>query len=77
MIEKLKEINFLNISEEVVNDLITELVKLPKEELKECVVHIIDNCPDTEDFNPNLSSLFETDEVRTILDELMSEYDND
>ena len=76
MIEKLKTIDYLNVSEDVVDGLITELVELPKDELKECVLFIIDACPDTAEYSTNLIPLFETIEIKVVLDDLMDEYDS-
>ena len=81
MIERIKGFDFLNSTEEEVNNLITDMVALPTDDLKNCVNEIVDTIDykytsdDATDKLPNsYEMIFNNEEVKKALESLLEEY---
>jgi predicted hydrolase (HD superfamily) len=82
MIEKVKNFDYLNASDAQVEELLNEMVELPKDELKEVVNNIVDTIDykftsdDTEEKLPNsYEVIFNNPIIKDILEELLKDYE--
>lgn len=80
MIEKIKNFDYLNSTEQEVEKLISELVKLPKDELKDVINNIVDTIDykftsdESDEKLPNSYELiFNNDIIKSLLDELLDD----
>ena len=84
MIEKIKSLNFTELNEEDSKNLLTEMLTLSDEDLKECINTIVDglNYEDTEIENVDellvsYKTIFNNDRVKQLMEELLEEYDKE
>ena len=84
MIEKIKSLNFTELNEEESKNLLTEMLTLSDEDLKECINTIVDglNYEDTEIENidellVSYKTIFNNDRVKQLMEELLEEYDKE
>lgn len=77
MKQKIEQADFDKMTSETANELLTELLTYSGDEFKDLVVSIIDNTAISEnEMNTNIEVIFNNERVRTIIDELLSEYDS-
>lgn len=81
MIERIKNFDFNNSSDDEVNKLITDLSILPKDELKICINEIVDTVDykyttddNTEKLPLSYEMIFNHETIKNILEELLDEY---
>jgi len=84
MIEKIKTLDFVTMNEEDSQNLLTEMLVLTDDELKECINTIVDNMnyEDTEIDNideliVSYKTIFNNDRVKQLMEELLEEYDKE
>jgi len=84
MIEKIKELNFVEMTEVESQNLLTEMLTLGDEELKECINVIVDGITyeDTEidsidELSVSYKTIFNNDKVKDIMEKLLEEYDKE
>ena len=84
MIEKIKALDFAKMSEEESQNLLTELLVLTDDELKECINTIVDGISyeDTEidmidELLVSYKTIFNNDRVKKLMEELLEEYDKE
>ena len=82
MVEKLKELEFSNLSQEETDGILTEMLSLNDDDIKECVYLIIDsvNYEDTDNENiENLSvfykTVFNNEKVKGVMQDILEEYE--
>jgi len=82
MIEKVKNFDYLNASDAQVEELLSEMVNLPSEELKEVVNNVVDTIDykftsdDVEEKLPNsYEIIFNNPIIKGILEELLKDYE--
>lgn len=81
MIEKIKELDFSTLSTEDTDILVTEMIALSDDELKENVNTIIDTIDykyTSEDENtlfPSYDTIFGNDRIKEVLNNLLKEYE--
>jgi hypothetical protein len=81
MVEKIKTFDFTNSTGEQVESLISEMVALPTEQLKECLNEVIDTIDmkytaedSTEVLPESYKTIFNNDKVKVVLEILLDEY---
>jgi Tol biopolymer transport system component len=84
MIEKIKTADFTNMSEEESQNMLTEMLTLGDDELKNCVNTIVDTIKyeDTEkesidDLSVAYKTIFSNDKIKKIMEGLLEEYDKE
>lgn len=84
MIEKMKTMDFVAMNEEDSQNLLTDMLVLNDDELKECINIIVDsiNYEDTEIDNidellVSYKTIFNNDRIKQLMEQLLEEYDKE
>ena len=84
MIEKIKTLDFVAMNEADSQNLLTEMLTLNDDELKECINTIVDsiNYEDTEidsidELLVSYKTIFNNDRVKQLMEQLLEEYDKE
>jgi hypothetical protein len=84
MIEKLKTMDFDQMSEDETKNVLIEMLELNDDDLKECVNVIVDsiNYEDTDvdnidELSVSYRIIFDNDKIKQIMEELLEEYDKE
>ena len=84
MIEKIKTLDFVAMNETDSQNLLTEMLTLSDDELKECINTIVDsiNYEDTEidsidELLVSYKTIFNNDRVKQLMEQLLEEYDKE
>lgn len=84
MIEKLKTMDFALMSEDEAKNILTEMLELNNDDLKECVNVVVDsiNYEDTdvdniEELAISYRTIFNNDKIKQIMEDLLEEYDKE
>ncbi len=84
MIEKLKTMDFAQMSEDESKSILAEMLELNDEDLKECVNVVVDsiNYEDTdvdniEELSVSYRTIFSNDKIKQIMEDLLEEYDKE
>lgn len=81
MIEKIKTLDLVNMNEKDSQNLLTELLLQNDDELKECIITIVDGIDyyDTEiesidELSVSYKTIFNNDRIKKLMEELLEEY---
>jgi hypothetical protein len=84
MIEKIKSLDFAQMSEDDSQNLLTEMLTLGDDELKECINVVVDgiNYEDTEidsidELSVSYKTIFNNERVKLLMEQLLEEYDKE
>ncbi len=84
MIEKIKTLDFVAMNEADSQSLLTEMLELGDDDLKECINVIVDsiNYEDTEidsidELLVSYKTIFNNDRVKVLMEQLLEEYDKE
>lgn len=81
MKEKIENLDFNTLDENGVNELITSLLELNDEDLKESIINIIDKIELAQIRDDNIPSvykvIFNNDKIKNVAENLLKEYNDD
>ena len=84
MIEKIKTMDFTKVSEEEANNILTEMLELNDDDVKECVNIIIDsidyedtNVDNIEELPVSYQLIFSNEKIKKVMEDLLEEYDKE
>jgi len=84
MIEKIKTLDFAQMSEDESQNLLTDMLTLGDDELKECINVVVDgiNYEDTEidsidELSVSYKTIFNNERVKVLMEQLLEEYDKE